>query len=342
MLGCGAGAEIGPGFEGLTSGSGGAAAAGGGSATNSSAATGGSGGTAIPGLGPPYPIVLTHGFFGFNEFAGVDFAEYYFGVKEHLADEGEALVYTPAVDPFNTSAFRGAQLAEHIDAILADTGHAKVIIIGHSQGGLDARVVAHDHPDMVAAVVTLASPHGGTPIADIALGLTDNDLLAGVLDFLLQTVGTALYDEIGNETDVAKGLNTFSTPGIEAFNAAYPDAEGVYYASIAGRSDWHYGGDHCDADSPDFIQQWNSELDPIDPLFDIPEQILDGGLGNPYPNDGLARVIDCQWGEFLGCVPADHLDLVGQLFGDNPGFGNQWRHLDFYADLVTFLRDKGY
>ena len=69
--------------------------------------------------------------------------------------------------------------------------------------------------------------------------------------------------------------------------------------------------------------------------------ILDGGLGDPYPSDGLVRVIDSQHGRFLGCVPADHLDEIGQLLGDRPGLGNDFDHLVFYRDLVAWLRSQG-
>jgi triacylglycerol lipase len=53
------------------------------------------------------------------------------------------------------------------------------------------------------------------------------------------------------------------------------------------------------------------------------------------------RVKDARWGEFLGCVPADHLDEVGQLLGDGPGLGNDWDYVAFYDDLVRFLRGEG-
>ena len=74
------------------------------------------------------------------------------------------------------------------------------------------------------------------------------------------------------------------------------------------------------------------------PLF----HFLDGGAGNHFPNNGLVRVTDARWGRFLGCVPADHFDEIGQLIGDRPGPGNSWRHLGFYADLVAFLRSEGF
>ena len=340
MGGCGS-AENDGGFAELYSADGGQAPQGPGGSGSHQGGAGQGGQAPSSGKGPPYPIVLAHGFFGCDEFAGLEFADYFFGVKEHLASHGEVLVYTPAVDPFNTSVYRGAQLAAEIAAILELNGYAKVNIIGHSQGGLDGRVVAHDYPDMVASVLSVATPHHGTPIADIALGLTPHEHLLDVLDMLLELVGQPVWDEFDEETSVAKPLQTFSEEGIAAFNAAYPEQPGVNYASITGRSDRHDGGYPCQAAAPPFVSQWNDELDPIDPLFAVTEMILDGGLGEGHPNDGLVRAEDAEWGDFLGCVPADHIDEVGHLFGDAPGMSNSWRHLDFYLELVSYLRQRG-
>ena len=69
-------------------------------------------------------------------------------------------------------------------------------------------------------------------------------------------------------------------------------------------------------------------------------ELVVGGVAR-VPNDGLVRVADARWGTFLGCVPADHLDQIGHLFGGPPGLGNGWRWLDFYADLVRFVRAQG-
>lgn len=295
-----------------------------------------------PRLGPPYPIVLAHGFFGFEDFAGIDFISYFYGVKDDLATRGEALVFTPAVDPFNSSEARGAELLAHVERILEETGHAKVNIIGHSQGGLDARYVAAIRPDLVASVTTFATPHRGTPIADVVLGLVSDDRARLLIDRLLRVIGAPLYDAAGEETSVFEALRQFSTPGVEAFNAAYPNAAGVSYYSLTGRSDLDDGMPECDApDPPAFITRHFRDLDPIEPLLDISEQIVDGGAAN-IPNDGLVRVVDARWGRFLGCVPADHLDEVGHLFGDSPGLGNDFDHRELYAGLVAFLRDEGF
>lgn len=294
------------------------------------------------GLGPPYPIVLAHGFFGFEDFAGVDFVTYFYGVKAHLEAEGEPLVFTPAVDPFNDSETRGEALLAHVTRILLETGHSKVNLIGHSQGGLDARYVAAMRPDLIASVVTFATPHRGSPIADVALGLVDDERFRGLVDRLVRLIGAPLWDASGDQTSVFASLGQFSTPGAADFNARYPNVADVPYYSLTGRTDRSDGGADCEvADSPSFISRYLRALDPVEPLLDIAEQIVDGGSAD-IPNDGLVRVRDARWGRFLGCVPADHFDEIGQLFGDSPGFGNDFDYLALYADLVAFLRAEGY
>src|SRR5262245_13519683 len=163
--------------------------------TTTATNTGGQGGSM--GSGPPYPFVLAHGFFGFEEFAGLDFETYYFHVKEHLASQGE-IVLTPAVDPFNDSDERGKQLLDKIEAFRVTTGAAKVNIVGHSQGGLDARVVANLAPDRVASVITISTPHYGTPVADVAMKLFGDPNAQAIIDALVQLIGGALYDTVGD------------------------------------------------------------------------------------------------------------------------------------------------
>jgi triacylglycerol lipase len=313
--------------------------AGTGPGASSTAGSGGQGGA--PQKGPPYPIVLAHGFFGFNDFAGAGFVKYFYNVKKHLEEQGE-IVETPAVDPFNDSDFRGDQLAARIEELLAKTGDSKVNIIGHSQGGLDARAVAHKRPDRVASVVTIGTPHHGSVVADIALKLLGDPGAEPLIDALAKLLGGPLYDEIGNETSVTKPLHLFSKPGIGAFNAQHPDAPGVVYASIGGRSSFHGTDSDCAGDiAVPFIKAAAGELDPLDPLFTVPAVFLGGGIGKSLANDGLVGAKEAHWGEFWGCIPADHVDEVGQLFGDGPGFGNDWDHLKFYSDLVAYLRQRG-
>lgn len=302
-------------------------------------------------LGPPYPIVLAHGFFGTDQYA--DVIDYWWGVKQHLEANGESEVFVTEVDPFNSSTVRGEQLIDEIEAILEETGHAKVNIVGHSQGGLDARVVAHLRPDLVASVVTLSTSHGGSLVSDMALGLLANPFGEAFVSALADLLGPVVYDRYDENSDVFQALHESSRPGMTEFNATYVDSPEVDYFSIAGRSDLTGSGVEACAteDAPQFVTRWTDDRDPIDPALALLEDAIDGNpLGtfpNVHPNDGMIRVADARWGTFLGCVPADHLDQVGQLFGDDPGCNlftgcNEFDHLELYADLADWLRGQGY
>jgi triacylglycerol lipase len=294
-----------------------------------------------PKKGAPYPIVLAHGFFGFEKFAGQDFISYFYKVKATLEKDGEFEVFTPAVDPFNSSEIRGAALAKAIEEIREKTGREKVNIIGHSQGGLDARVVAHDHPEWVASVLTVATPHRGSEVADVVLGLTSDDRLAKLLDDLVQVVGGALYGDVANETSLSSSMEQLSTKSIGAFNEKYTDAPGIPYLSVTGRSSSALATKECvSATAPFFLTKYAYVRDPIEPLLAV--SALIAGHGTDIPNDGLVTVDSAKWGEFLGCVPADHFDEIGHLFGDSPGLGNSFDYLSFYTQLVRLLRDRGY
>jgi triacylglycerol lipase len=312
------------------------------SGTGASSGSGGAGGTdgGRAGSGPPYPFVLAHGFFGFQTFAGLNFETYFYGVKAHLAAQGE-IVDTPAVDPFNDSDTRGAELLVAVQQFLAQTGAAKVNILGHSQGGLDARVVANLRPDLVASVVTVATPHHGTPIGDIAMKLLSDPNAQGIVDALVNVIGSPLYNTIGQTTSVTKALYLFSQPGITAFNAAHPDSPGIFYASIAGRSNLRFADGDCNADvSLPFVTKYGSTVDPLNALLGAFELPLAGT--SLYVNDGLVRAKDARWDQFWGCVPADHLDEIGQILGAPPGIGNDFDHLDFYTQIIAYMRSLGY
>lgn len=294
-------------------------------------------------LGPPYPIVFAHGFFGFEHFAGVNYIDYFFHVREALAMSGETNVYFPTVDPFNTSEVRGAELAEQIQDILDRTGYRQVVIVGHSQGGLDARVVAHDHPEWVAAVYTIATPHGGSEVSNVVDRLVSDPHLRDAVNAFARLIYLPLYDAAGETTSVWLGIDQFNEPNTTTFNAAYPDVPSIPYFSIGGRSALANGSDECRfSGRPPFITRYDSDNDPIDPLLSVFGLILNGDDGfHPIPNDGLVTVPSSRHGTFLGCIPADHLDEIGHVLGDSPGAFNDFDHYQFYRGLVAFIRAAG-
>jgi triacylglycerol lipase len=63
------------------------------------------------------------------------------------------------------------QLHTRIEALRAETGAERVVLVGHSMGGLVARAYLARHgADRVAKLVTLACPHHGTWLARHGLG----------------------------------------------------------------------------------------------------------------------------------------------------------------------------
>lgn len=285
---------------------------------------------------PPFPIVMAHGFFGFNDFAGAGFIDYFYKVKPALEKKGELLVFTPAVDPFESSEVRGAALWAHIQTILAQTGKQKVVLIGHSQGGLDARVIANQHPEAVAALVTVATPHGGSPVADAVLFVTPGPISKGIVEALGKLVGGVINPDSDNSLMAA--LGQLSTKQAEAFDKTYPLPTSIPVWSIAGRSLYAGKGGPCSSsNTPWFISKWNSETDPVNALLLAFTAAMVGKV-----NDGLVPVESAKRGTFLGCIPADHLDQIGHILGQPPGLFNDFDHKEFWLDLVQWVRAQGY
>lgn len=101
-----------------------------------------------------HPIVLVHGFMGFDDILGVD---YFYQVPDNLRKNG-AKVYVAAVSEVNTTTVRGEQLLKQMQQWAAVDGVKKFHLIGHSQGGPTVRYVAGVAPQMVSSVTTMAGP----------------------------------------------------------------------------------------------------------------------------------------------------------------------------------------
>lgn len=290
-------------------------------------------GLADASLGGPYPLVLAHGLFGFDQIGTID---YFYGVPDALRARGRT-VFTPRVDAVQGTDVRAAQLDAALDDILAETGADKVVLIGHSQGGFDARWIAHRRPGDVAAVVTIATPHRGSVVADIALGVAPGIALEA-FDAFVDLFGVSIE---GSETSLEDCLETLSSAGTAAFNAAVPDAPGVAYYSIAGRSNMA-DSTHCPSSVP-FLAAWDGELDPMATEIAAAAAIVTvASLPDKPANDGLMTVESATWGQFLGCIPADHVDEVCQIAGRPAGAGNDFDCVGFYVGLEQYLAEAGY
>ncbi len=287
--------------------------------------------------GPPYPIVLAHGMAGWDKIGAA--WNYFYQVAGDLGKRGER-VYTAQVSPFDDSVVRGAQLAQQIEAARKMYGACKVDVIAHSQGGIDARyaISALGLGDRVAALVTVATPHRGTPVADVALGLIPG-LAYPVADAVLLA-----YEAIVGAPPGSPGLKAqlrqLSMREMEGrFNPAYRDDARVAYYSVAGRSSLAIDNAECASGL------WANPPrgDVLDILFSGAQLVF--ALRDPLSpdvNDGLVPVSSSRWGTFLGCVPADHLDEIGQFFLVGPDLVSGFDHLVLYRNIASQLHRDGF
>jgi triacylglycerol lipase len=223
------------------------------------------------------PIVLHHGLIlPGNVRVGPLTIGSFVGIDRVLAERGYPLVLTQ-VHPTAGVARRARQLKRIVLERLRDMNapaKTKVIIFAHSMGGLDARhMITHlGMADRVAALVTLSSPHRGSPYADWCLRHLNRFKALQVLNM------------IGIETGAAQELTTDTCA---RFNQATPDAPGVKYFSISAAR----------------------PLLEVSPLLFQPYRIVDALEG---PNDGLVSIRSATWGTHLETWPVDHFHILNR------------------------------
>ncbi len=289
------------------------------------------------GLATRFPIVLAHGFdasptnrWGFN------------GVAQALEADGH-IVEVASVPPYNSPEVRAMFLADHVDAVLERTGAEKVNIIAHSMGGLDTRVLVSGmgYGDRVASVTTISSPHRGTAVADVALGLVPGAADTAI-DALAKAWGRS-FSDVAEDTDVRAALSALAEKNAPAFDADYPADGRVFYQSWAGVSSVF--GIHNPKDSGacegKMLVHDGASADKMDPTL-VPMAALTAHGTRLLPNDGMATVESAKYGKFQGCIPADHLDEVGQPGDTGADKHTGFDHLRFYRNISFDLAQLGF
>jgi triacylglycerol lipase len=288
---------------------------------------------AFVGRGAPYPIVLLHGMAGFGTLGSGPFAiEYWRGVEKALRAGGETEVFITEATPFNTCEVRAREIKPQLEEILRKTGAAKLNLIGHSQGGLDARMLVSPRGlnlgAVIASVTTVSTPHRGSKIADLSLsGGLANDATNAFLKLLQRTT----YD-LNTDANLRAQVTEMSEPAARERNRTLLDAPGVRYESYAGRSNLRAGIGVCDGA---VLANEPTKLDAVSAVMQASANYLEEGFAVKV-NDGLVTVESAKWGTFVGCVPADHGDEVGA--GDGFGFD----HLAFFKSVVARVRRNGF
>ncbi len=284
-----------------------------------------------------FPIILIH---GFNAGPSTSFADQ---IPETLRADGDA-VFTLTLPPFQSVEERAKVIASQLEAIMVKTGASKVNLVGHSQGGLDARylVSSMGWGDRVASVTTLATPHRGSPLADMALAAPAGADAYGTA--IARWLGHRVHDSpMAESADFRGNAKSLSVAGASQFNTANPNVPGVFYQSWAGVSsvmgDAKPGQKGTETVDPQ--QQAGTGGDHLNPLM-YPAAMMMAAKAPGQPNDGVVTVDSAKWGQFNGVLPADHLDLegVGGFDSDKQRTGFDPRA--FYVRMARDLAKRGF
>lgn len=259
-----------------------------------------------------HPIVLVPGIFAFDTIALID---YWYQIPFALEFRG-ATVFVPKINALENSVSRGEQLIAQLDEIKASSGgkHTKFNLIGHSQGGVTSRYVMAVRPDLVASVTAMSTPHTGSPVADLLVGVAPEDTAQANL---LSAVGNAagnlvnlLSNNKASDSDLYAMLHEFSNVGATDFNTRYPlglpaeeCGEGASPVAVDGHSIelFSWGG----------AAPVTTGIDPSDVLFGTLSLAFKGAK-----SDGLTGICANHFGRVLrDDYIMNHIDVNNHILG---------------------------
>ncbi|KAG7795225.1 hypothetical protein KL929_004356 [Ogataea haglerorum] len=249
---------------------------------------------------PKYPIVLCHGFSGFDSLVSlpavelfhqakhkeasakemareadtkIEFFEYWHGIRKELLARG-CQVLVAKVPPFATIETRSKILNEFLQRTISKRfpnaqQPVKVNLIAHSMGGLDCRhlISAYEQKNFeIVSLTTVSTPHRGSYAADRILQLIPTRIIENFLPSL---------KELTLESCVHLNRHITDDPNVKYFS---------------------YGASFTPSIFNVFYPTWKMVY---------PEE---------GPNDGLVSIKSAKWGEYLGSLEnVDHLDLINWI-----------------------------
>ncbi|KAJ7326353.1 Alpha/Beta hydrolase protein [Mycena albidolilacea] len=300
---------------------------------------------------PRYPIVLTHGLYGFDSRGPTSFPSmrmhYWSNVLNILRHKIRAEVIITSVPGTGSIVSRSEALNQQLQTKAHGRG---VNFLAHSMGGLDCRhLISHIKPTeyVPLSLTSIGTPHRGSPFMDwcaenIGLGKLKREEFLSRSSTDESGDATATTDSRPQSEPAAKAkdasfsitqlpssfatllLGIVDSPAYanltssylnDVFNPQTPDDPRVKYFSVAGRMPsvnvWH----------PFWLPKMvldsveEKERDRLCTLWENEGQIEADPLWRrprEWGNDGLVTVQSAKWGEFLGIMEGcDHWELRG-------------------------------
>jgi triacylglycerol lipase len=257
-----------------------------------------------------HPVVLMHGFGMLSIFLH----------GGHLHDEAMYLrlhgvrAFAPNVSPYHTVPVRAQMWKDRILHILDQTGAEAVNLIAHSMGGLDARymISALEMHTFVASLVTIATPHRGSALADIVLESPER--VQSWLTDAANWAGSSVLDDAAS--DFHQAVHDLTPEYVtETFNSEIRDHPDVRYWSYSARA-----GKGTDVGISPLLRPQNTLLYKREGI-----------------NDGFVSTRSAPWGTHLGTIDADHAQQIGIDLSSSA-----FDSTEFYAGIVTMLGREGF
>jgi triacylglycerol lipase len=245
--------------------------------------------------GTKYPIVFIHGLLGFSERLGF-IASYWGEIPERLTEQGAKILFAK-VSQTNSIAERGEQLYQQ----LLGWGYEKYNLIGHSLGGLDARFVMENHPELVASVTTISTPNKGTKIADyLAHGVRVNSYWIKSIVALGEILGHVIGSIAGewHIQNVLGALYNLTTKDVLEFNQEFP-------VGIPGEDCGEGAAEHRGIK----LFSWGSFGVALPSRFDLFSRLMTNTtkiFADDEKNDGLVAICSMKFGKWLGAIGGGH------------------------------------
>jgi triacylglycerol lipase len=222
------------------------------------------------------PIVLQHGLFGFGQFElGKIKLSYFHKIDRAFSERGHPLIVS-RVHPTGPIRMRAMQLKKTIREEGRKLGvKDRAVIVAHSMGGLDARymIAKLGMAEHVAALVTVSTPHRGSPYADWCLANIGRRM-----------GGLKLMNLLGLDV---RAVSDLTLESCRRFNDTIPDHPDVRYFSISAARPIHR----------------------VAAFMMHSHKLISDAEG---PNDGMVSVTSATWGEHLETWPCDHLHAINK------------------------------
>ncbi len=304
-----------------------------------------------------YPVLLVNGIdnsplFRWNE-----------RIVRMMHERGGHQVFVATLPPFAPPRVRVPMLWKRIREVQRATGAEHVNLICHSLGGLDCRYLVSPggfaldggdvDPDVVVSVTTVGTAHRGTQVADAALGLGAQGEQARILDDLASLAGDWFGDApLESDASLRDALRALSRAEAPAFNAAITDRDGVFYQSWAGYSrPFGKASPTHDAalralcrvsEEDDGLSDFRAHDYMALALTPFTELAGRNDTDGIEPNDGLTSLSSARWGEFRGCIPADHMEQLGAQNLPDVNVRTGFDVARFYSNVAADLAERGF